>query len=95
MISFMIPYTSLTWRLPAAPAGCRGRIVPLVAAGAAATLPASECAAATTASAMQRLVDAAAAESSTLFGLLGICILLGLIIAIDRRRRLRSPQSNT
>jgi hypothetical protein len=95
MISFMIPDVSVMFRARPARVGWRRAIVPLIAAGAAAMVPASACAAATTATTMQRLADAAAAESSTWLGLLAIAVLLGLIIAIDRRRRLRSPQSNT
>lgn len=56
---------------------------------------ATGCEAATLGGAMQRLVGAVTAESTPLLGLLAICVVLGLVLAVDRRRRVRMPQSNT
>lgn len=49
--------------------------------------------AATLASTLQRLAGVASAEAARLLGLLGIFAAAGLVLAIDRRHRIRTPRS--
>lgn len=92
---FIIPKNSWTPRAALAARGLRHAAVLLLAVTVLAMPLASACEAATIGSAVQRLADAAVAESSLLLGLLGLFVALGLVLAIDRRRRLRTPRSNT
>lgn len=92
---FIIPKNSWTRRATLAVRGLRHAAVLVLAVTALAMPLASTCEAATIGSAVQRLADAAVAESSLLLGLLGLFVALGLVLAIDRRRRLRTPRSST